>query len=125
MRDDPRPEFSTHSESTRGERGSRDRSGSAHQVIAAARSQGPYSLEGHEVWVAADLSRVTNEKQKAFLALRLQLRKLDIKFGLFEPARMWEEDNVVLPRPRDSRFTSRARDRESSRHSESRGRLRR
>ncbi|KAJ1122121.1 hypothetical protein NDU88_000625 [Pleurodeles waltl] len=36
-----------------------------------------------------------------------------------------EEDNVVLPRPRDSRFTSRACDRESSRHSESRGRLRR
>ncbi|KAJ1218291.1 hypothetical protein NDU88_005874 [Pleurodeles waltl] len=61
----------------------------ARQVISAARSQGPYSLEGHEIQVAADFSRVTNEKRKAFLALRPQLRQLDIKFGLFEPAHMW------------------------------------
>ncbi|KAJ1191341.1 hypothetical protein NDU88_000657 [Pleurodeles waltl] len=60
----------------------------AHQVISAARSQGPYSLEGHEIRVAADFSRVRNEKRKAFLALRPQLRQLDTKFGLFEPSRM-------------------------------------
>ncbi|KAJ1128547.1 hypothetical protein NDU88_006925 [Pleurodeles waltl] len=58
------------------------------QVISAARSQGPYSLEGHEIPVAVDFSRVMNEKQKAFLALRPQLRTLDIKFGLFEPAQL-------------------------------------
>ncbi|KAJ1171725.1 hypothetical protein NDU88_003583 [Pleurodeles waltl] len=44
------------------------------QVISVARSQGPYSPEGHEIRVAADFSRVTNEKQK----------KLDIKFGLLK-----------------------------------------
>ncbi|KAJ1216947.1 hypothetical protein NDU88_004545 [Pleurodeles waltl] len=59
----------------------------ARQVISVARSQGPYSLEGHEIRVAADFSRVTNEKRKAFLALRPQLRKVDIKFGIFESAR--------------------------------------
>ncbi|KAJ1118152.1 hypothetical protein NDU88_006347 [Pleurodeles waltl] len=59
------------------------------QVISVARSQGPYSLERHEIRVAEDCSRVTSKKQKAFLALQPQLRKLDIKFGLFEPARMW------------------------------------
>ncbi|KAJ1191944.1 hypothetical protein NDU88_001257 [Pleurodeles waltl] len=61
----------------------------ARLVLSAARSQGPFSLEGHEVRVAADFSRITNEKRKAFLALRPQLRKLAIKFGLFEPAHMW------------------------------------
>ncbi|KAJ1101726.1 hypothetical protein NDU88_006791 [Pleurodeles waltl] len=65
----------------------------ARQVISTARSQGPYSLEGHEIRVAVDFSRVTNEKRKAFMALRPQLRKLDIKFGLFEPARMWITHN--------------------------------
>ncbi|KAJ1084067.1 hypothetical protein NDU88_004221 [Pleurodeles waltl] len=58
----------------------------AHQVISTAWSQGPYSLEGHEVRVAEDFSRITTEKRKAFLALRTQLRKLDIKYGLFVPA---------------------------------------
>ncbi|KAJ1112157.1 hypothetical protein NDU88_000425 [Pleurodeles waltl] len=58
-------------------------------VIAVARSQGPYSLEGHEIRVAADFSGATNEKEKAFLALRPQLRKLDIKFGHLEPSHMW------------------------------------
>ncbi|KAJ1171487.1 hypothetical protein NDU88_003348 [Pleurodeles waltl] len=59
----------------------------ARQVISMARSQGLYSLGGHEIRVAVDFSMVTNEKRKVFLALRPQLRKLDIKFGLFEPAR--------------------------------------
>ncbi|KAJ1098125.1 hypothetical protein NDU88_003241 [Pleurodeles waltl] len=58
----------------------------ARQTISAAKSQGPYSLERHEIRVAGDFSRPTNEKRKAFLALRPQLRNLDIKYGLFEPA---------------------------------------
>ncbi|KAJ1195239.1 hypothetical protein NDU88_004520 [Pleurodeles waltl] len=61
----------------------------ARLVISTAQSQGPYSLEGHEVRVAADYSRITNKRLKAFLAFRPQLWKLDIKFGLFKPARMW------------------------------------
>ncbi|KAJ1092078.1 hypothetical protein NDU88_005192 [Pleurodeles waltl] len=60
--------------------------GQARQVISTANSQGPYFLEGHEIRVAADFSRLTNEKQKASLALQQQLRKLEIKFGLFESA---------------------------------------
>ncbi|KAJ1101421.1 hypothetical protein NDU88_006489 [Pleurodeles waltl] len=58
------------------------------QTTSAAKSRGPYSLEGHEIRVAADFSRLTNEKRKAFLALRPQLRNLDVKYGLFELARM-------------------------------------
>ncbi|KAJ1152683.1 hypothetical protein NDU88_005458 [Pleurodeles waltl] len=61
----------------------------ARQVLSAAKTHGPVSLDGHEIRVAADFSRLTNEKQKAFLALRPQLRNLDIKYGLFKPARMW------------------------------------
>ncbi|KAJ1083406.1 hypothetical protein NDU88_003565 [Pleurodeles waltl] len=73
------------------------------QVISTARSQGPYSLEGHEIRVAADFSRVTNEKRKAFLALRPQLMKLDIKFGLFEPARTQNDTVLSHPHLRDCR----------------------
>ncbi|KAJ1213920.1 hypothetical protein NDU88_001549 [Pleurodeles waltl] len=58
----------------------------AGQVISAAKTQGPVSLEGHEIRMAADFSRLTNDKLKGFLALRPQLRNLDIKYGLFEPA---------------------------------------
>ncbi|KAJ1203611.1 hypothetical protein NDU88_007395 [Pleurodeles waltl] len=61
----------------------------ARQVLSAAKTQGPVSLDDHEIRVAPDFSRLTNEKRKAFLGLRLQLRNLDIKYGLFEPARMW------------------------------------
>ncbi|KAJ1093435.1 hypothetical protein NDU88_006536 [Pleurodeles waltl] len=48
-----------------------------------AKSQGPYSLEEHEIRVVADFSRLTNDKRKAFLALRPQFRNLDIKYGIF------------------------------------------
>ncbi|KAJ1136952.1 hypothetical protein NDU88_003365 [Pleurodeles waltl] len=58
-------------------------SGQARQVITAARSQSLYSLEGHEMRVATHFSRVTNEKRKAFLALRPQLRQLDIKARIY------------------------------------------
>ncbi|KAJ1214745.1 hypothetical protein NDU88_002362 [Pleurodeles waltl] len=60
----------------------------AHQTISAAKFQGQSSIEGHEIMVVADFSRPTNEKRKAFLALHPQLSNLDIKYGLFEPARI-------------------------------------
>ncbi|KAJ1182522.1 hypothetical protein NDU88_007710 [Pleurodeles waltl] len=41
----------------------------ARQVLLKARSQGPFLLEEQEIRVAADFSKVTNEKRKAFLAL--------------------------------------------------------
>ncbi|KAJ1215359.1 hypothetical protein NDU88_002968 [Pleurodeles waltl] len=59
----------------------------ARQVISKAKARQPISLDGHEIRVAADFSRLTNDRRSAFLALRPQLRSLDIKYGLFEPAR--------------------------------------
>ncbi|KAJ1112159.1 hypothetical protein NDU88_000427 [Pleurodeles waltl] len=41
----------------------------ARKVIYAARSQGPYSLEGHEIRDGRGLLKSKNEKRKAFLAL--------------------------------------------------------
>ncbi|KAJ1209670.1 hypothetical protein NDU88_005043 [Pleurodeles waltl] len=58
----------------------------ARQIISATRTQSPYSLDGHEIRVATDFSRETNKKRKALLALQPQLRNMNIKFGLFEPA---------------------------------------
>ncbi|KAJ1163753.1 hypothetical protein NDU88_004206 [Pleurodeles waltl] len=51
----------------------------ARQTISVASAQGLFSLEGRKIRVVADFSRLTNEKQKAFLALRPQLRNLDAK----------------------------------------------
>ncbi|KAJ1109945.1 hypothetical protein NDU88_007302 [Pleurodeles waltl] len=58
----------------------------ARQVISTAKARQPISLDGHEIRVAADFSRLTNDRRRAFLALRPQLRSLDFKYGLFEPA---------------------------------------
>ncbi|KAJ1119385.1 hypothetical protein NDU88_007571 [Pleurodeles waltl] len=58
------------------------------QLLLTARPHGPYRHDGHEIRIAVDFSCETNEKRKAFLALRPQLLHLNIKFGLFEPARM-------------------------------------
>ncbi|KAJ1092721.1 hypothetical protein NDU88_005831 [Pleurodeles waltl] len=58
----------------------------ARQVISTAKARQPISLDGHKIRVAADFSRLTNDRRRAFLALRPQLRSLDIKYGLFEPA---------------------------------------
>ncbi|KAJ1194821.1 hypothetical protein NDU88_004106 [Pleurodeles waltl] len=59
------------------------------QILTAARKHGPYDLEGHKVFIAADFSTETNAKRKAFLQLRPRLHKWDIKYGLLEPATMW------------------------------------
>ncbi|KAJ1088402.1 hypothetical protein NDU88_001559 [Pleurodeles waltl] len=59
----------------------------ASQVISTVKMQRQVSLDGHEIRVAADFSRITNDRRRAFLALRPQLRSMDIKYGLFEPAR--------------------------------------
>ncbi|KAJ1213434.1 hypothetical protein NDU88_001071 [Pleurodeles waltl] len=50
----------------------------------------PWSFKEHKDWIrmTADFSKETSERRKAFLALRPRLRQLEIKFGLFEPARM-------------------------------------
>ncbi|KAJ1166375.1 hypothetical protein NDU88_006779 [Pleurodeles waltl] len=48
------------------------------QLLTAAWSHGSYDYEGHEICITADF----------FWETWLQLRKLDIKFGLFEPPSM-------------------------------------
>ncbi|KAJ1210335.1 hypothetical protein NDU88_005701 [Pleurodeles waltl] len=66
------------------------------QVLSAAKTQGPASFDGHEIRVATDFSRLTNEKRKACLAFRSQLRKLDIKYDLFEHARIGFDNNMDI-----------------------------
>ncbi|KAJ1181330.1 hypothetical protein NDU88_006538 [Pleurodeles waltl] len=60
-----------------------------HQLLLEARSHGPFKAEGFEVRITADISIETNDRRKAFLSLRSRLRQLEVKYGLFEPARMW------------------------------------
>ncbi|KAJ1162171.1 hypothetical protein NDU88_002646 [Pleurodeles waltl] len=46
-------------------------------------------MNDQPIRMTADFSRETSEHRKAFLALRPHLRQLEVKFGLFETARMW------------------------------------
>ncbi|KAJ1202855.1 hypothetical protein NDU88_006650 [Pleurodeles waltl] len=59
------------------------------QLLQAARNHGPFRMELYEICITADYSKDTNERRKAFLALRPQLRQLEMKYGLFDPARKW------------------------------------
>ncbi|KAJ1120841.1 hypothetical protein NDU88_008990 [Pleurodeles waltl] len=65
----------------------------ARQPLQAARTQGPFRSGTLEIRFSADFSKETAERRKAFLSLRTRLRHLDMKFGLFEPARMWITKN--------------------------------
>ncbi|KAJ1200533.1 hypothetical protein NDU88_004356 [Pleurodeles waltl] len=60
----------------------------ARQLLQAARMHGPFRLGTLDIRLSADFSKEIAERRKAFLALRTRLRHLDVKFGLFEPARM-------------------------------------
>ncbi|KAJ1139899.1 hypothetical protein NDU88_006262 [Pleurodeles waltl] len=65
------------------------------QILQAARSHGPFRVDQHDIRITADYSKETNERRKAFLALRPRLRQLEMKYGLFDPARMWVTKNGV------------------------------
>ncbi|KAJ1186956.1 hypothetical protein NDU88_003735 [Pleurodeles waltl] len=65
----------------------------ARQLLQVARTQGPLRLGSLEIRISADFSKETTDRRRAFLSLRTQLRRLDVKFGLFEPARMWITKN--------------------------------
>ncbi|KAJ1097687.1 hypothetical protein NDU88_002804 [Pleurodeles waltl] len=69
------------------------RHGQARQLLQAARAQGPLRLGTLEIRLSADFSKETVDRRRAFLSLRPRLRHLDVKFGLFEPARMWITKN--------------------------------
>ncbi|KAJ1192505.1 hypothetical protein NDU88_001812 [Pleurodeles waltl] len=59
------------------------------QLLQAARNHRPFRMDKYKIRIMADYSKDTNERRKAFLALRPRLRQLEMKYGLFDPARMW------------------------------------
>ncbi|KAJ1151525.1 hypothetical protein NDU88_004305 [Pleurodeles waltl] len=63
------------------------------QILQAAHSHGPFRIGQHDIRITADYSKDTNECRKAFLALRPQLRQLEMKHSLFDPTRMWVTKN--------------------------------
>ncbi|KAJ1084280.1 hypothetical protein NDU88_004432 [Pleurodeles waltl] len=67
------------------------------QLLQADRAHSPFRLDDLEVRLMADFSKETSERRRAFLSLRpcLRLHLLDVKYGLFEPARMWITKNGV------------------------------
>ncbi|KAJ1215617.1 hypothetical protein NDU88_003225 [Pleurodeles waltl] len=65
------------------------------QLLLVARAQGTFRTEGYEIQITADFSNETNDRRKAFLALRPQLCQLEVKYGLFEPEGMWVAKNSV------------------------------
>ncbi|KAJ1218868.1 hypothetical protein NDU88_006440 [Pleurodeles waltl] len=67
--------------------------GQAPQLLQTARTQGQLRLGTLEIRLSADFSRETAERKRAFLSLRPRLRHLNMKFSLFEPARMWITKN--------------------------------
>ncbi|KAJ1171067.1 hypothetical protein NDU88_002938 [Pleurodeles waltl] len=66
-----------------------------HQILQAARTHGPFRMDKLEVHITADYSKDTTERRKAFLSLRPQLHQLEVKYGLFDPARMWITKNGI------------------------------
>ncbi|KAJ1174463.1 hypothetical protein NDU88_006284 [Pleurodeles waltl] len=65
------------------------RHGQARQLLQIARMQGPLRLGTLEIQLSSDFFKETAERRRAFLSLRPRLPHLDVKFSLFEPARMW------------------------------------
>ncbi|KAJ1184243.1 hypothetical protein NDU88_001051 [Pleurodeles waltl] len=65
------------------------------QLLQAARVHGPFRLDDLEVRLTANFSKETSEPRRAFLTLRPRLHQLDVKYGLFEPARMLITKNGV------------------------------
>ncbi|KAJ1138766.1 hypothetical protein NDU88_005147 [Pleurodeles waltl] len=58
------------------------------QLIQVARNHGPFRIDKYEIRITGDYSKDTNKRRKAFLALRPRIRQLEMKYGLFDPARI-------------------------------------
>ncbi|KAJ1092097.1 hypothetical protein NDU88_005211 [Pleurodeles waltl] len=65
------------------------------QILQAARNHGPFRIGQYDIRITADYSKDTSERRKAFLALRPRLRQLEMKYGLFDPTRMWVTKNGI------------------------------
>ncbi|KAJ1120831.1 hypothetical protein NDU88_008980 [Pleurodeles waltl] len=66
-----------------------------HQLLRAAQTHGPLRADKYDVRITVDYSKDTNERKKAFLTLRPRLRQLEMKYDLFDSARMWVTENGV------------------------------
>ncbi|KAJ1171090.1 hypothetical protein NDU88_002961 [Pleurodeles waltl] len=64
-------------------------------TVQTALTHGPFRTEGYDIRITADYSKDTNERRKTFLAHQPRLRQLEIKYGLFDPTRMWVTKNGV------------------------------
>ncbi|KAJ1218129.1 hypothetical protein NDU88_005712 [Pleurodeles waltl] len=58
-------------------------------MLMEARTHSPFHHDDYEIHITADFSKETNDHRKAFLALQPCLHQLEVKYGLFELARMW------------------------------------
>ncbi|KAJ1171507.1 hypothetical protein NDU88_003368 [Pleurodeles waltl] len=83
------------------------RYGQTCQLLPAAWVHGPFRAEGYKIRITADYSKETNEHRKAFKALRPRLHQLEVKYGLFEPARLWVTKNGVSKEYQEYQKTSR------------------
>ncbi|KAJ1106177.1 hypothetical protein NDU88_003580 [Pleurodeles waltl] len=61
------------------------------QLLTAARSQGPFRANSYVIRIAADFSR--DKRRKAFLSLCPCIHQLEVRYNLFELARMWVTKN--------------------------------
>ncbi|KAJ1091446.1 hypothetical protein NDU88_004571 [Pleurodeles waltl] len=65
------------------------------QLIQRPRTHGTCQMDGQEIWIAGDFPKETSEHRRAFLALQPRLRQMEVKYGLFEPARIWVTKNSM------------------------------
>ncbi|KAJ1164817.1 hypothetical protein NDU88_005251 [Pleurodeles waltl] len=63
------------------------------QTATGSQNARPIQIGHLEIRISADFSKETAERRKAFLSLRSRLCQLNVKFGPFEPARMWITKN--------------------------------
>ncbi|KAJ1177306.1 hypothetical protein NDU88_002565 [Pleurodeles waltl] len=63
------------------------------QLLQTAHTQGLFRSGNLEIRMSADFSKETADRRKAFLSFSTQLHRLEVEFGLFEPARMWITKN--------------------------------
>ncbi|KAJ1194154.1 hypothetical protein NDU88_003449 [Pleurodeles waltl] len=68
------------------------------QLLQVARNHGLFWIDRYEIRITANYSKDTNERRKPFLALRPQLRQLEMKYSLFDPVRMWVTPKMGHPK---------------------------
>ncbi|KAJ1093825.1 hypothetical protein NDU88_006916 [Pleurodeles waltl] len=65
------------------------------QLLMVAFARGLFKTNGYEIRIPGEFSRESHERRKGLLALRPKLRQLEVKYGLFDPARLWTTKNGV------------------------------